>query len=99
MTALGRAAVIAVVQVALVLAVGGKLLYDRAVLPRAWVQAAGFDPVLPIRGRYVALNLLFEAAPESALIPAGDDTAFGTLVVRGDRAFAVLRPAGAPARR
>jgi len=98
MTALGRAAVIAVVQVALVLAVGGKLLYDRAVLPRAWVQAAGFDPVLPIRGRYVALNLLFEAAPESAVIPAGDDTAFGTLVVRGDRAFAVLRPAKQGAR-
>ncbi len=90
MNALGKGLLIGVVQVALVLAVGGKLLYDRANLPRAWVQTAGVDPVLPIRGRYVALNLLFEAAPESETIPAGDDVAAGTLVVRGDSALVIL---------
>jgi hypothetical protein len=88
--ALGKGLLIGAVQVALVLAVGGKLFYDRAALPRAWVETAGFDPVLPIRGRYVALNLLFEAAPESATIPAGEDTASGTLVVRGEAARVVL---------
>jgi hypothetical protein len=90
LNALGKGLLIGVVQVALVLAVGGKLLYDRANLPRAWAQTAGFDPVLPIRGRYVALNLLFEAAPESAAIPADEETATGTLVVRGERALVIL---------
>ena len=91
MTALGKAAFIAVVQVALVFAVAGKLVYDRATLPRAWVQTAGVDPVLPIRGRYVAFNLLFEAAPESAQLPPVDEAASGSLVVRGDKALVVLR--------
>jgi hypothetical protein len=88
--ALGKGLLIGAVQVALVLAVGGKLLYDRATLPRAWVETAGFDPVLPIRGRYVALNLLFEAAPESETIPAEDEVATGTLVVRGEAALVIL---------
>ena len=95
MNPLGKGLLIGVVQVALVLAVGGKFLYDRATLPRAWVETAGVDPVLPIRGRYVALNLLFEAAPESETIPADVETAMGTLVVRGEAALVVLgRDAG-----
>jgi hypothetical protein len=91
-SALGKALLIGAVQVALVLAIGGKLLYDRARLPRAWVQTAGFDPLLPIRGRYVSLGLLFEAAPESASIPAGVEIAGGTIVVRGEAARVVLQP-------
>ena len=39
---------------------GGKLLYDRQALPRAWARTTGVDPVLPIRGRYVTLNLVVE---------------------------------------
>jgi len=41
-----------------VLAVGGKLFYDRASLPRVWVETAGVDPYLPIRGRYASLRLV-----------------------------------------
>ena len=62
MSATSRALLLAAIQLALVLAVGAKLQYDRSALPRAWVEAAGVDPDLPIRGRYVALNLLFEPA-------------------------------------
>jgi hypothetical protein len=91
-SALGKALLIGAVQVALVLAVGGKFLYDRATLPRAWVQTAGFDPLLPIRGRYVSLGLLFDAAPESASIPAAEEFAGGTIVVRGEAAQVILRP-------
>lgn len=58
-----RGVVIALVQVLIVSAVGGKLLYDRQVLPRAWARTTGVDPVLPIRGRYVTLNLLVETDP------------------------------------
>lgn len=42
---------------ALVLSLGGKLLLDRATRPRLWVKTAPFDPSLPIRGRYVRLQI------------------------------------------
>jgi len=58
MTRPARALVVALVHAAIVLAVGGKLLYDRATLPRAWVETAGVDPYLPIRGRYASLRLV-----------------------------------------
>jgi hypothetical protein len=47
---------IALLHLLIVLSLGGKLLYDRATRPRVWIRAASFDPVLPIRGRYAALN-------------------------------------------
>jgi len=50
--------VVAVVQVGLVASLGAKLLYDRATLPRVWVRSAPYDPTLPIRGRYVRLQLV-----------------------------------------
>ena len=49
--------VIAVLHVGLVASLGAKLLYDRDTLPRAWTQAAPYDPDMPIRGRYVSLQL------------------------------------------
>jgi hypothetical protein len=49
--------VIAALHVGLVASLGAKLLYDRASLPRAWAQASPYDPDLPIRGRYVSLQL------------------------------------------
>ena len=48
---------VAVIQILIVLSVGGKLLYDRATKPRVWVRTAAIDPDLPIRGRYLTLNL------------------------------------------
>lgn len=41
----------------IVTSLGAKLLYDRATRPRIWVEAAPYDPDLPIRGRYVRLRL------------------------------------------
>lgn len=41
----------------LVLSLGGKLLLDRATRPRLWVKTAPVDPSLPIRGRYVRLQV------------------------------------------
>lgn len=52
--------VIAVVHIGLVASLGAKLLYDRAIYPRVWVRAAPYDPDLPIRGRYVSLQLVVE---------------------------------------
>lgn len=53
--------IIAVVHVGLVASLGAKLLYDRATRPRVWALAAPYDPNLPIRGRYVRLQLVVEA--------------------------------------
>lgn len=52
--------VIAVVHVGLVGSLGVKLLYDRTTRPRVWALAVPYDPNLPIRGRYVSLQLVVE---------------------------------------
>lgn len=55
-----RGLVIAALHAALVLSVAGWFLYERETLPRLWVQTAGVDPELPIRGRYADLRLVIE---------------------------------------
>jgi hypothetical protein len=88
MSPLLKGVLVAVIQVALIAGVGGKLLYDRATLPRAWVETAGVDPDLPIRGRYVALGLLF---PEAAGAPVvTEDYACGRIELRNGQPVAVL---------
>ena len=52
--------VIAVVHVGLVASLGAKLLYDRSTRPRVWALSAPYDPNLPIRGRYISLQLVVE---------------------------------------
>lgn len=48
---------VALVHILIVLSLGAKLLYDRATRPRVWVRTGSVDPDLPIRGRYLTLNL------------------------------------------
>lgn len=60
MTPLIKGLVLAAVHVGLVASLGAKLLYDRAIRPRVWTLAAPYDPNLPIRGRYVSLQLVIE---------------------------------------
>ena len=57
MTLRTKGFVIAALHVAIVCALGAKLLVDRTVRPRVWVEVAPFDPDLPIRGRYVSLQV------------------------------------------
>ena len=52
-----RSLIVAILHLAIVASLGGKLLFDRATRPRVWARAAPFDPALPIRGRYVRLLL------------------------------------------
>jgi len=51
---------IAVIHLCLVSSLGVKLLYDRATMPRVWIQSTPYDPNLPIRGRYVSMQLIIE---------------------------------------
>ena len=52
---------LAAIQIALVLSLGAKLLYDRMTRPRVWVLSEVYDPELPIRGRYLSERLRFRA--------------------------------------
>src|SRR3954452_9658702 len=57
MTTIRKGIMFAVIQCALVLSISGKLLYDRATCPGVWVKTAPWDSSLPIRGRYLSLQL------------------------------------------
>jgi hypothetical protein len=57
MTALQRGLLVGVLQVAIVASLGAKLAWDRHRLPRGWARVGVYDPDLPIRGRYLALQL------------------------------------------
>ena len=52
-----RGVTLAVVQIAIVLSMGAKLLADRARYPRVWAESAAYDPDALIRGRYLSLRL------------------------------------------
>jgi hypothetical protein len=84
-----RGVTIAIVQVAMMGGIGAKLLYERATLPRAWIETAGVDPELPIRGRYVALGLLLPAASGNA---GKESRACGRIEVRNAHPVAALEP-------
>lgn len=67
MKTLQKGLAVAVIQILIVLSVGGKLLYDRASRPRVWVRTASIDPDLPIRGKYLTLSL--EVHPSEPVQP------------------------------
>ncbi len=46
-----------VMQLLLVSTIAAKYLYQRWTCPRVWTRAAAIDPQLPMRGRYLALQL------------------------------------------
>ena len=54
---LRKGLLVASLHVAIVASLGAKLVVDRATRPRVWARAAPVDPNLPIRGRYVSLQL------------------------------------------
>ncbi len=61
MSGLRKGLLLAAIQLALVLSLGAKLLYDRMTRPRVWALAEVYDPDLPIRGRYLAERLRLPA--------------------------------------
>ena len=57
MNALQKGLLLGALQVALVTSLAAKLAWDRHRLPRVWARAGTWDPDLPIRGRYLGLQL------------------------------------------
>src|SRR5712671_4716275 len=48
---------VTLIQILIVSSLGAKLLYDRRTRPRAWFKTERYDPDLPIRGRYLGLQI------------------------------------------
>ncbi len=53
--------ILLIIQLLLVLSIAGKYLYERKFYPRVWTRARQVDPYLPLRGRYLALQLMIDA--------------------------------------
>ncbi|MEY4296860.1 MAG: hypothetical protein RLZZ423_39 [Cyanobacteriota bacterium] len=62
---------LALLQIGLLVSLGGGALLERAWQPRGWARVVPVDPQLPIRGRYVSLGLL---VPAPRLEPGGATT-------------------------
>jgi len=89
--------VLLAVQLALVSSIAAKYLYQRHASPRVWTRAAAVDPSLPMRGRYLSLQLMVDGCsstlPSAKLadFPRNTDgtVRFGSLFsIRGERTFA-----------
>ena len=72
-----KAVAVALVQVLIVCSLGAKLLYDRRTRPRAWFKTERYDPDLPIRGRYLSLQLELsdQRSPEEIKSKFGNEIA------------------------
>ena len=84
-----RGVAILVVHCALVMSIAGKYAWDRDRLPRAWANATPVDPDLPIRGRYITMQLRVEPGDHR------DDTSTVRLSVENGRLVAHSDPKGA----
>ncbi len=57
MTRAQKGWLVAAIHLTLISSLGAKMLYDRKTRPRAWARVVPFDPDLPVRGRYLSLQL------------------------------------------
>jgi hypothetical protein len=55
-----------VIQLAIVSSIAAKYLYQRWSCPRAWTRTVAYDPELPMRGRYLSVQLVVDGC-ESTL--------------------------------
>ena len=69
----GISVALLVIQLALVSAIAAKYLYQRWRCPRVWTRAAAIDPEMPMRGRYLSLQLTVDGC-ESTLPSAKNAT-------------------------
>ena len=93
-----KAVLVVLLHLAIIGTLYGKYSYERATRPRVWVKTIGFDPDLPIRGRYVSLGL--EVATDVPAKAEGDPkyrwypSAPVHLEIRDGKLFAASDPDG-----
>jgi len=86
-----------VVQLALVSSIAAKYLYQRWNCPRVWARAVAYDPELPMRGRYLSLQLVVDGcrstlpSVKQAVVPRNfDGSARGSYSIAAPRLFQFL---------
>jgi hypothetical protein len=62
------------IQLAIVSTVAAKYLYQRWTCPRVWARTVAFDPELPMRGRYLSLQLVVDGCQST--LPSAKSAAF-----------------------
>jgi hypothetical protein len=62
------------VQLLLVSTIAAKYLYQRWRCPRVWTRASAFDPQLPMRGRYLSLQLTVDGCQST--LPSAKEAIF-----------------------
>ncbi|HZF14917.1 MAG TPA: hypothetical protein VE046_03145 [Steroidobacteraceae bacterium] len=91
MSPLRKGLLLAALQMLIVSSLGAQLLYDRAHLPRVWVRSAPYDPDLPIRGRYLSLQLVVDF---DKTFSREYNMTMARLVIEGTRLRAIEDPKG-----
>jgi hypothetical protein len=82
---LPKAAVVALIQILIVSSLGAKLLYDRRRCPQAWFFTQRYDPNLPIRGRYVSLQITVNDPPSDEEISKQSSSQLQTAGLNGSQ--------------
>ncbi len=66
--------VLLVVQLALVSSLAASYAWQRHSYPRVWTRAYGYDPVLPLRGRYLSLQVAVDGC--ASTLPSSKQALF-----------------------
>lgn len=70
----GVSVALLILQLLIVCSIAAKYLYQRWTCPRVWTRAAAYDPVLPMRGRYLSLQLIVDGCQST--LPSAKEAAF-----------------------
>ncbi len=62
-----------VIQLALVSSIAAKYLYQRWRCPRVWTRTVAYDPELPMRGRYLSVQLIVDGCQST--LPSAKEAA------------------------
>jgi hypothetical protein len=65
--------VLLALQLAIVSTIAGKYLYQRWSCPRVWTRATMYDPQLPMRGRYLSMQLVVDGCQST--LPSAKEAA------------------------
>ncbi len=74
LTLSGASVTLLVFQLLVVSSIAGKYLYQRWRCPRVWTRAAAFDPQMPMRGRYLSLQLTVDGCQST--LPSANEATF-----------------------
>jgi hypothetical protein len=56
----GASLLVLALQLVIVSSIAGKYLYQRWTCPRVWTRTTSYDPSLPLRGRYLSVQLMVD---------------------------------------